>query len=283
MKSTSKKFLPGGTNEMAYLDRGNGQRVYYEDNGAGESAIILIHGWGMSLRLWDYTLPVLVDAGHRVITLDHRGCGRSDKDFDDMGITAIAGDVTALVDKLGLRRVILNGWSLGGAVAVAAAQALGDTCVGLALTCGATPVYLQKPDYPHGGTDEALAGTLEAMASDRANFLLALSQGVFATEVSEAMVQWMWQIFMDASPRAAQSLGDLGPLDQRATLAALTVPIISFVGGQDAVVDPAVCRSVADYNSNTRLIEFAAAGHAPFIEERESYNSELINFINDCL
>jgi pimeloyl-[acyl-carrier protein] methyl ester esterase len=48
-------------------------------------------------------------------------------------------------------------------------------------------------------------------------------------------------------------------------------------------VDPAVCRSVADYNPNTRLVEFDACGHAPFIEERERYNSELIAFLGDCI
>ena len=49
-------------------------------------------------------LPHLVDAGHRVVTLDHRGCGLSDKDFDDMSINAIAGDVAALVAELGLTK-----------------------------------------------------------------------------------------------------------------------------------------------------------------------------------
>ena len=268
---------------MAYLQRDAGQRIYYEDNGDGDNAVLLIHGWGMSLRLWDYTLPTLLNAGYRVITIDHRGCGQSDKDFSDMGITAIASDVCALVEKLELNAVVFNGWSLGGAVAVAAASELGERCAGLVLTCGATPAYLQKPDYPHGGTDEALAGTLEAMVDDRVNFLMALSQGVCATEVSADMVQWMWQIFMDASPLAAQALGELGPLDQRAILSALPVPVLSFVGGQDAVVDPAVCRSVADYNPNTRVVEFEACGHAPFIEERERYNSELIAFLGDCI
>ena len=268
---------------MAYLERENGHRVYYEDNGSGDRAVLLIHGWGMGLRLWDYTVPALLGAGFRVVCLDHRGCGQSDKDFDDMGINAIASDVVALVQQLGLNSVVLNGWSLGGAVAVEAAAGLGESCSGLVLTCGATPAYLQKPDFSHGGTDEALAGTLEAMDDDRVNFLRALSEGVCATEVSEATVQWMWQIFMDASPQAAQALGELGPLDQRATLSALNLPILSFVGGQDAVVDPAVCRSVGDYNPNTRIVEFEHAGHAPFIEAKEAYNAELVNFANECL
>jgi pimeloyl-ACP methyl ester carboxylesterase len=268
---------------MAFLERENGRRVYYEDNGDGEVAVVLVHGWGMSLRMWDCSLPALLDAGYRVVALDHRGCGASDKDFGDMGIGAIAGDVSALVQSLGLTRVAINGWSLGGAVAIEAAAALGSTCAGVVLTCGATPAYLQKPDYPHGGTEEALAETLSAMAADRVNFLRALSEGICARETSEAAIQWMWQIFMDASPLAARTLAELGPLDQRDTLAKLPVPILSFVGGCDQVVDPAVCRSVADYHDNTRIVEFEAAGHAPQLEEPEGYHEALIAFLTEHL
>lgn len=268
---------------MAFLERENGRRVYYEDNGSGERAVILVHGWGMSLRMWDYTLPALTAAGYRVVALDHRGCGQSDKDFADMGIDAIAGDVQALVSELGLQRVILNGWSLGGAVVVAAAAGLGDACGGLVLTCGATPAYLQKPDFPYGGTEDALAATLEALAADRAAFLMALSEGVCAAEVSPAVTNWMWQSFMDASPMAARALAELGPLDQRALLASLSVPILAFVGGKDGVVDPAVCRSVAEFNPGAEVMEFPDAGHAPFIEETARYNRELLHFLDKHL
>ena len=60
-------------------------------------------------------------------------------------------------------------------------------------------------------------------------------------------------------------------------------PILSFVGGCDQVVDPAVCRSVADYHDNTRIVEFEAAGHAPQIEESEGYHEALIAFLNENL
>jgi pimeloyl-ACP methyl ester carboxylesterase len=267
---------------MAYLERENGRRVYYEDNGSGDHAILLIHGWGMGLRAWDYTQQPLIAAGYRVIALDHRGCGESDKDFADMSIGAIAADVVAIVERLELAQVALNGWSLGGAVAVEAASALAQRCCGLVLTCGAAPVYLQKSDYPHGGTDDDLAGTLAAMAADRVNFLAALAQGICAVEVSEQVHIWLWQMFMRSSPLAAQTLAGLGPLDQRAMLAGLAVPILSFVGAKDAVVDPAVCRSVAEYNSNTRIVEFDEAGHAPFLEVPERYTSELLGFLDNC-
>lgn len=268
---------------MAYLERENGHRVYYEDYGSGDSAILLIHGWGMSLRAWDYSLDALIAEGFRVVALDHRGCGDSDKDFADLSIKAIAADAVALVAHLKLERVVVNGWSLGGAVAVEAASALAQRCAGLFLTCAASPVYLQKSDFPHGGTEQALAETLAAMSADRVNFLAALSQGVCATEVSEEVIRWMLAMFLKASPQAAKSLAELGPLDQRATLAALQVPILSIVGGQDQVVDPQVCRSVIEYNSAASIVEFENAGHAPFIDETERYNSELIGFLRSCL
>ncbi len=264
---------------MSSLAREDGRQVYFEDYGSGDSAVLLVHGWGTSVRAWDYTLPLLADAGHRVVLFDHRGCGQSDKDFNDMGIEAIAGDAVALVEYLGLQRVVLNGWSLGGAVAVAAAERLGERCRGVVLTCGATPCYLQKADYPYGGTEEALAETLAAMAADRVNFLAALSAGVCASEVSQQVVDWMWDMFLQSSPLAARSLAQLGPLDQRATLAALQVPVLSFVGAQDAVVDPAVCRSVADHAADVRVVECPASGHAPFIDEGQLYHRELLDFI----
>ena len=49
-------------------------KLHYEDYGAGEP-IVLIHGYPLSGRAWDKQMPVLLDAGHRVITYDRRGFG----------------------------------------------------------------------------------------------------------------------------------------------------------------------------------------------------------------
>ncbi len=263
---------------MAYLQRDDGN-VYFEDHGSGERTVLLLHGWGMSLRVWDAVLLALLDRGYRVVLMDHRGCGGSDKDFADMGIEAIAGDVVALVEKLGLERVVLNGWSLGGAVAVAAAGRLGERCEGLVLTCAASPIYVQKPDLALGGTPEDMAATVQGLSEDRITFLHALSKAVCAKPVGEALEHWMWRVFTEASPRAIATLAELGPLDQRELLAGLAVPILSYVGGQDGFVAPPICRWVAENNSHARAVEFPECGHAPFIEERERYLEELLGFL----
>ena len=235
----------------------------------------------MSGRAWDHVTPALVDAGHRVLLIDHRGCGQSDKDFTDMSIAAIAGDVVALVQSLDLERVVLNGWSLGGAVAVEAARQLGGTCAGLVLTGGATPVYVQKPDLPLGGTEEDMAATLAALAADRVNFLPGLSQAVCAKEVGQNIEHWFWQIFLQASPLAGNTLGELAKLDQRDILTALSVPILSFVGTEDGFVAPPICRWVGEHCENAKVVEFEGVGHAPFIEEQQAYFDALQEFLQD--
>ena len=268
---------------MAYLERKAGKRIYFEDYGEGDTAVVLVHGWGMSVRTWDFNLNAIREAGHRVVLLDHRGCGLSDKDFSDFSIEAIAEDLTALVDHLDLEKVVLNGWSLGGAVVMQAAHDLGARCAGVVLTCGATPAYLSKPDYPHGGEEGAMAATMEAMGANRAEFLWAMTQGVPAKPLGDVTLRWIWQIFMDSSPAAAASLAALGPLDQRAILADLGCPILSCVGAKDVVVDPDIPRSVASLNANARTHEFADCGHAPHMEDAPAYNQVLLEFVSECV
>jgi non-heme chloroperoxidase len=52
--------------------------VYYEDHGSG-SPVVLIHGWPLSGASWEKQTAALLAAGHRVITYDRRGFGRSSK------------------------------------------------------------------------------------------------------------------------------------------------------------------------------------------------------------
>ncbi len=265
---------------MARLAVDGDKSIYFEDIGSGSKTLILIHGWGMSGRAWDGVLLPLLESGFRVITLDHRGCGRSDHDFADLGIDAIASDVVALVDSLSLSSVFLNGWSLGGAVATRAAHTLGARCAGLILTAGASPIYTQKPDLPLGGTVEDVAGVVAAMNDDRVTFLAGLAHAVTAKPVSDAMLTWMGDTFIGSAARASATLGELAHLDQRGIMAELDIPILSYICGQDGFVAPEISRWVAENHPRATGVEYPDSGHAPFIEEREAYLESLTGFIN---
>lgn len=264
---------------MARFDCGDGRSVYYEHHNGVATPIVLIHGWAMSSRLWAGTIEGLKAAGHAVIAIDHRGCGQSDRDFDDVSIAALASDVEGIVRKETSRPVVLNGWSLGGAVAAEAASRLGDRTAGLVLTCGASPRFTKTADFPYGGDQEGLAATAAALAADRAGFFKGLAQSVCAREVGIETVDWMWGAFIDSGPDVIRSLLDLADLDQRTLLTELDAPVLSIVGSADAILDPQIGVQAAKYARKGTTAIFEGCGHAPFIEDAPKYIATLRDFM----
>lgn len=96
---------------MAYFEH-RGCRLYFEEHGEG-SPVLLIHGLGSSTLDWELQIPALA-AHHRVVALDVRGHGRSDKPRQRYRIADFAGDVAALIEHLQLPPVHLVGISMGG-------------------------------------------------------------------------------------------------------------------------------------------------------------------------
>ena len=82
-------------------------------------AVLLLHGWPDSHRLWRHQVPGLTAAGFRTVAPDLRGFGASDRpeDVAAYGLARIIGDVLGVLDHLGLDRVHVVGHDWGAAVA----------------------------------------------------------------------------------------------------------------------------------------------------------------------
>src|SRR6188472_767492 len=86
--------------------------LYYEDQGSG-SAVVLIHGWPLSGASWEKQTAALLAAGHRVITYDRRGFGRSSQPAVGYNYDTFAADLDAVLTRLDLKDVALVGFSMG--------------------------------------------------------------------------------------------------------------------------------------------------------------------------
>jgi pimeloyl-ACP methyl ester carboxylesterase len=98
-----------------------GVRIHYLDEGTGPP-VVLVHGLTSSAENnWRRpgTIGALVGAGHRVVALDCRGHGESEKPHDasSYGGTTMGDDVVALMDHLGIDVADLVGYSMGGVIA----------------------------------------------------------------------------------------------------------------------------------------------------------------------
>jgi pimeloyl-ACP methyl ester carboxylesterase len=96
----------------------NGHRISYEEYGAGERPLVLIHGLLMNRRMFDRLGPAMAKRGNRVITIDLLGHGRSDRpaDMSQYSMTFFARQVEALLDHLDLDSAVIGGTSLGANV-----------------------------------------------------------------------------------------------------------------------------------------------------------------------
>jgi len=86
--------------------------LYYEDHGAG-APVVLIHGWPLSGAAWEKQTVALLKAGHRVITYDRRGFGRSSKPGVGYNYDTFAAELDVVLKTLDLRDVALVGFSMG--------------------------------------------------------------------------------------------------------------------------------------------------------------------------
>jgi pimeloyl-[acyl-carrier protein] methyl ester esterase len=259
----------------------SGREIYFEHFKGSKTAVMLIHGWGMSCRVWDNVTRTLVEAGHEVITFDQRGCGRSDKDFEDVSIGASVGDALKLLEALKVEAVVVNGWSLGGVIAVDTADQLGARCKGVVLTCAASPRYEQAADFPYGVPAGGVAATVEAFNQNRITFLHQLAQGICAKDPGEGVVDWLADVSKQCGPLVGTTIAELATVDQRETLKKLSVPVLNIIGGKDAIADPEVGRAAKSLLQNGRLVEFEDCGHAPFMEDFPRYSTELFHFLEE--
>ena len=79
--------------------------LYYEDHGSG-TPVVLIHGYPLSGRAWEKQVPVLMDDGHRVITYDRRGFGKSSQPAGGYDYDTFAADLNALLEHVDLHDTV---------------------------------------------------------------------------------------------------------------------------------------------------------------------------------
>src|SRR6266850_7280848 len=126
--------------------------------------IVLLHGWGMNAEVWK-DLAAQLAPRYRVHACALPGYGASPV-CSPYTLGAIAG----VLARAAPARCQVVGWSLGGLVALAWAQAAPQQAVRLALI-GATPCFAQRADWPQAVEGKVLTGFSRALATDRTGTL----------------------------------------------------------------------------------------------------------------
>lgn len=117
---------------------------------------MLVHGLASNAALWDGVATLLSAAGHRVVAIDQRGHGQSDKPDDGYDFATLTADLLAVIDALDLERVVAAGQSWGGNVVLELAHRAPQRLRGAACVDGGT-IELSRAFPEWDGVAAALA------------------------------------------------------------------------------------------------------------------------------
>jgi 3-oxoadipate enol-lactonase len=280
------------TTDPSHVLADDGTRIYFErfsPEGGSERAApcLLVMGLGANGRLWAPAVRRLLDAGHDVITVDNRGCGRSSTPWRPWTTRTMAGDAVAVLDELGIERAHVGGASLGGMVAQEIALEFPErvgTMVLLSTTGGPAVGGLPRLDLvPRRGLLQIFEGVLRSWRppSDPEqrvrDFLCMVASEDFAAQCRPGDETWAAVEAMLEEPTSQRGFVKQLLAGARhstwSRLPRLTMPVLVHHGTEDRLVPFAAGRELARRIPGARFEGYAGAGHGIFERLDESADS----------
>ena len=260
--------------------------LYYEDHGSG-SPVVLIHGWPLSGASWEKQTAALLAAGHRVISYDRRGFGRSSKPAVGYDYDTFASDLDEVLKKLDLTKVALVGFSMGSGEVTRYLGRFGANRIRKAVLIGTLGPYLVKAsDNPEGVDPKIFADIKAALRADRPAFLMEFLRNFYNFDVtggklvSERVLEDNWNVAAGASAVGTIACVDCWIEDFRKDIPKNTVPTLILHGDADRILPPdATSRRQARMIKNSEFIELHGGPHGVLWTHADQINAELVRFL----
>jgi pimeloyl-ACP methyl ester carboxylesterase len=260
--------------------------LYYEDHGTG-IPVVLIHGWPLSGDSWEKQVPVLLEAGYRVITYDRRGFGRSGRPASGYTYDTFAEDLNMLMTTLDLKDATLVGFSMGGGEIARYIGTFGSRRVrSVAFVSAVTPFLLKTDDNPSGVDGALFDGIRQAIAEDRPKFLTQFFHEFYNLDVmgkdriSEEAVRLSWIVGAVASAKATLDCVTAWTTDFRDDISAIRVPTLVVHGDADRIVPfPASGKRTHELIDSSRLVVLKDAPHGLNWTHAAELNRALLDFL----
>jgi non-heme chloroperoxidase len=262
--------------------------LWYEDHGDGPP-VVLLHGWPVDSRSWEPQLHPLLTAGHRVITYDRRGFGRSSRPTTGYDFDTLAADLNAVLEHLDLTDATLIGFSLGTGEL---ARYIGRHGTGRLRGCvfieSLAPSFKKSADNPTGVDEAGVAATQQAILDDRFAWLTGLLgnflnlDDYLGKRVSEETVRALWNAGSEASPYATWACPPGWLDDFSDDITRIDVPTLILHGTADRILPiEGQGRRLHAALPAARYVEIEGGPHVGAVTHTEEINRELLAFLGE--
>ncbi|MCL6565308.1 MAG: alpha/beta hydrolase [Acidobacteriia bacterium] len=275
----SPAFAQVSVTTSGFVTTPDGTNLHYlaaapsESSAAGPS-LLFIPGWTMPAWIWEHQIAQF-SKSHRVVAIDPRGQGKSDKPNDGYDPATRARDIRAVVETLQLAPVVLVGWSMGVQEVAAYIDQFG--------TEGVAAVVLV--DGIAGGPydPEVSPRMLQWVASfgrNRRGATEAFVRGMYRRPQSEAYLQRVTEAaFATPTDSALMLFVSAFTSDLRPALAKFDRPTLIVVAWAEGNPFNALYEELHQKISGSRFEKLQGVGHALFVDDAERFNSLLTDFL----
>jgi non-heme chloroperoxidase len=261
--------------------------IHYEDHGRGQP-VVLIHGYPLNGNSWERQERELLAAGYRCVSYDRRGFGRSSQPTVGYDYDTFAADLSALLEQLDLRDVVLCGFSMGTGEVVRYLGTYGSARVSRAVLLGVIPPFVLKTDdNPEGVDREAFEGIKAGIANDRYAFFKGFFDKFYNLDVlgperiSEQAVQASFNVAAGSSPYASYAVVDTWLTDFRADLPKIDVPTLVLHGADDRILPFAVTAArLGALIADVKVVPIEGGPHNIGWTHHEEVNGALLSFLD---
>jgi pimeloyl-ACP methyl ester carboxylesterase len=270
--------MPGEPKDATYLEV-DGTRVRYVDVGEGPT-VVLLHGFASSIENWTAVMPRLVK-DHRIVAIDLRGFGWTDRPVADYSPEAQARLLKAVLDERGVKgKVSLVAHSWGSSVALAFALAQPQQVERIALY-DAWVYDAQLPSMFHMARAKGIGELLFALFYDqRADERITL--GFYDPDfVTEALVEDVERAFERPGTRAAalETVRGMDFTRMEDAYQRVTVPVLLMWGREDLVTPVSIGERLVRQLPKSKLVVYPRCGHFPMLEAASESTRDLREFL----
>ncbi len=272
--------MPGEPKDAQFAEV-EGARIRYVDVGQGP-AVVLIHGYASSLETWAALLPQLAKT-HRVLALDLKGFGWSDRPEGDYSPKAEAKVVEALMKQRGIDRAAVVAHSWGSSVALALALDAPERVEKLVLY-DAWIYESQIPAFFVMSRAHGVGEALFALFYDERPDEKTAAGFYDPNLVTEKLIEDIERAMDRPGTKAAALAAARGQrFDQvEGEYRRIEAPALLLWGNEDRVSTPRIGERLSRDLKHARLVVYPRCGHFPMIEAAPASNDEVVRFLAEA-
>ncbi len=260
---------------------GGGLKLRVDETGNPNGRpLLFIHGFSQCRLSWNKQLHSDLEKDFRVVAMDIRGHGLSEKPKNVYGDSRLwADDVNAVISTLGLQKPVLSGWSYGGMIICDYLRYYGEERIGGIHFVGATSKLGDAftSFRGQGVSEEVVAGLFSNVMEEGAAAVQQFVRLCVYAEPSPEDLYFFLGYNLIVPPQVREGLMNR-QVDNDDLLLTLRKPTLITHGIDDAIVLLSMAKHNAEKIPHAQTSYYPSIGHAPFWEDAERFNRELRAF-----